>query len=61
VLLLWKLLYPRLVLGILLEYDSTELTPNVRTIAFVVPAESGKSLSELNLWFWESLSEIKSE
>jgi hypothetical protein len=61
VLLLWKLLYPRLVLGILLEYDSTELAPNVRIIAFVVPAESGKSLSELNLRFWESLSEIKSE
>jgi hypothetical protein len=34
---------------------------DVRIIAFVVPAESGKSLSELNLRFWESLSEIKSE
>ena len=54
-LLLWKLLYPRFVLGILLEYDSTELAPNVRIIAIIVPAESGKSLSELNLGVWESL------
>jgi hypothetical protein len=39
----------------------TDLEFDVRIIAFIVPAESGKSLSELNLWFWESLSEIKSE
>jgi hypothetical protein len=47
---LWKLLYPRVVLGILLEYDSTELAPNVRNDCLRSTSRgSGDPLSELNL------------